>query len=559
MASLIEEIEAALGDMAPAARAELERLALAQTANMRWIPNPGPQTDAYYSLADLLYYGGGAGGGKSHLLTGLAVNEHRVSRLFRRQFKDIDGEGGMGPALAQILGVQHIHHKHVWAVPSSAVSRKIEFGAFENETEAAAYQGRAADLFGFDEAVQFLEHLVKFIIAWNRPASGVPATQRCRTVLASNPPLTPDGLWIFEWFGPWLDDRHPNPAEPGELRWFMEIDGRDQEVPADFTRTIVDGRGNELIVRPKSRTFIPASVSDNPDLLDSDYQSQVAQMPKHLQDALMGKFSASLADDALQIIPTEWILAAQERWRKSEHKDHGPMTDVGVDVAMVLSEADGASQSARKNDRFVIAPLHHTFFAPPIIRDGAEISGPREGAAAVVAAIRGAPRVKVDVGGGYGKGIVEHLQSNDFDALDMLGGMTSTAMCRDRKFSFKNKRAEWIWRFMEALDPERGDAICLPPGRDVVAELACHRLKRPLGETRVIQVEEKREIVKRLGRSPDVGEAIIYAWAEPDADQRHERRSMRRDKRRGARSPGIQAGYGSAKAKYSPSGRRPRS
>lgn len=549
MPGLLEEIEATLAALDPTQREELERLAWDSTKDMLWVPNPGPQTDAYFSPADLLYYGGGAGGGKSQLLLGLAINEHRVSRLFRRQFKDIDGEGGMGPALANMLKLPHVHQKHVWTVPGSL--RKIEFGAFENEKEAAAYQGRPADFFGVDEAAQFLEHLIKFILAWNRPAPGVASNQRCRAVLASNPPLTPDGLWLFEWFAPWLDDRYPQPAEPGELRWFMELDGRDTEVDRDFTHIVQDGRGQEIVVRPKSRTFIPASVSDNPDLMDSNYASQVAQMPKHLQDALMGKFSASLADDALQIIPTEWILAAQARWRTRVGGDIGPMTDVGVDVSMTLTEKD-AGQTARKNDRFVIAPLHHVFFAEPIVIPGEMITKPTDGAARIIAAVRDAPRIKIDMGGGYGSGIVEHLQSNEFSVFGLLGAQQSTAMDRERRWSFRNKRAEFIWRFMEALDPERGDGVCLPPGREIVAELACHRLKRPLGETKIIQVEEKSEIIKRLGRSPDIGEAMIYAWTAVDADMRSERKGQGRKRH----SPVVHAGYASAKAKYGPMRRR---
>jgi hypothetical protein len=31
----------------------------------KWQPNPGPQTNAYYSQADELFYGGQAGGGKT--------------------------------------------------------------------------------------------------------------------------------------------------------------------------------------------------------------------------------------------------------------------------------------------------------------------------------------------------------------------------------------------------------------------------------------------------------------------------------------------------------------
>ena len=39
----------------------------------KWIPNPGPQTDAYFSKAFITLYGGQAGGGKSDLELGLGV------------------------------------------------------------------------------------------------------------------------------------------------------------------------------------------------------------------------------------------------------------------------------------------------------------------------------------------------------------------------------------------------------------------------------------------------------------------------------------------------------
>ena len=41
-----------------------------------WIPNKGPQTDAYFSEADELFYGGQAGGGKSDLILGLSLTSH---------------------------------------------------------------------------------------------------------------------------------------------------------------------------------------------------------------------------------------------------------------------------------------------------------------------------------------------------------------------------------------------------------------------------------------------------------------------------------------------------
>ena len=55
---------------------------------MAWVPNPGPQTQAFVCKADELFYGGEAGGGKTDLGIGLALTEHKRSLLLRRINKD---------------------------------------------------------------------------------------------------------------------------------------------------------------------------------------------------------------------------------------------------------------------------------------------------------------------------------------------------------------------------------------------------------------------------------------------------------------------------------------
>ena len=85
------------------------------------------------------------------------------------------------------------------------------------------------------------------------------------------------------------------------------------------------------------------------------------------------------------------------------------------------------------------------------------------------------------------------------------------------RLGFKNKRAEYYWRMREALDPKNNEGVCLPPGNEVRSDLAAARFKVVGGGK--IQVEAKEEIVKRIGRSPDVGDAIVLAWtveASPD-------------------------------------------
>ena len=522
------DILAKLTSLPPEQQAEAVKMAEAGTKGMVIVPNPGPQTMAYHSKADLLYYGGSAGGGKTILLLALAANQHRVARLFRRHFKDIDGEGGMVEAMVDALGGRKGYNsqKHTWKLPlteTDGVPRSIEFGAFTNQTEAEAYQGRAADFLGFAEAVQFQEELIEFAMGWNRPAKGVPSDQRCRVVLASNPPLTPEGLWIFDWFAPWLDPEYEDPlnkgpAQPGELRWFAKVNGITVEVEEDWVGIITDAQSREVEVRPKSRTFIPAALSDNPDLMDSDYANQLALLPDHLQDALLrGKFTTTMEDAERQAIPTAWVLKAQERWRMRKHEadpDHKlyePMSALGIDMA------DGGK------DRMTCVPLHKTFFDEPVVKPGKEVDTTDKQGAMILGVARDDPQFNIDCGGGYGSGVSSMLESNNFNVKRIKGGSGSSAKARDGR-SFGLKRDEMVWRLREGLDPEHGDNIALPPGRHILMELTAFREMQHGDMRDTIRIENNESIVKRIGRSPDLAWGFFFAWAEPDAMAKENRK-----------------------------------
>ncbi|MGB0685603.1 MAG: terminase, partial [Planctomycetota bacterium] len=45
---------------------------------------------------------------------------------------------------------------------------------------------------------------------------------------------TVEGRWILNYFAPWLDKKHPRPAQPGELRWFATKDGVELEVEVHY-------------------------------------------------------------------------------------------------------------------------------------------------------------------------------------------------------------------------------------------------------------------------------------------------------------------------------------
>ena len=82
-------------------RAALDRLNADEVARLSqevqsspfrlWAPNKGPQAQAYASQADELFYGGGAGGGKSALIKGLALTQHERSLIIRRESTQLRG------------------------------------------------------------------------------------------------------------------------------------------------------------------------------------------------------------------------------------------------------------------------------------------------------------------------------------------------------------------------------------------------------------------------------------------------------------------------------------
>jgi hypothetical protein len=61
---LLDELVARLSQLPEKSRTEAIDLAVKSTATMPWVPNPGPQTQAFVCEADELFYGGEAGAEK---------------------------------------------------------------------------------------------------------------------------------------------------------------------------------------------------------------------------------------------------------------------------------------------------------------------------------------------------------------------------------------------------------------------------------------------------------------------------------------------------------------
>ena len=490
--SLLDEVAAKIGALSPEDRQSLVEQVAPFKAKMRFVPNPGPQTDAYLSLADVLLYGGEAGGGKSYLAMGLAAQEHRHSMIFRREGSQTDGLERAGKEIigesARFNGSEHGE----WNWPDG---RSCKLAGLKEPGDWAKHAGRERDLYVFDEAGEFLRMQVASLFGWLRGPEG----QRARVLLPSNPPRSTDGYWLTEWFAPWLDIQHPNRAEPGELRYgILDGDGvvHWQDGPSEVE---FDGEIRE----PLSFTFIPAKLKDNPYRDTPEYRKTLDALPEPLRSQLKhGDWAAGVTDDLNQAIPTAWVKAAQDRWK--EQRPVGvPQCAIGVDVAQ------GGL------DKTVIAIRYDDWFAPLEAVPGVDTPGGPEVAGKVLARRRDNSKVIVDLGGGWGGDALAHLTGNGVDAVGYMGVKESTRRTIDQQLRFTNIRTEAYWRLREALDPSQdgGAHLMLPPDKELLADLTAPTFETKSGKGgMVIQLEPKDKLVKRLGRSPDKGDAVAMCW-----------------------------------------------
>lgn len=460
-------------------RAEINRLLGADKTI--WRPLPGPQLMAYRATADIIGYGGAAGGGKSDLAVGKALTQHQKILVLRREATQLTG---IIDRFTELLGGRDGYNgaERIWRLPT----RQIEFGSTPNVDDWNKYQGRPHDLVVFDEAANFLESQVRALLGWLRTTT---PGQRCQALLTFNPPTSADGRWIIEFFAPWLDPKHPNPAQPGELRWFAMVDGKELEV-VDNTPF---KHGGDLIT-PMSRTFIPSRVSDNPHLMGTGYMATLQALPEPLRSQMLyGDFQAGIEDDPWQVIPTAWVEAAMARWSLPAKLE--PMDSLGVDVA----------RGGRDNT--IIARRHGMWFNTPLVYAGSATPDGPSVAGLTIAASRDHAPIHIDIIG-VGASPYDFLNEAKQPVFGINVSEKSLASDRSGRLRFFNQRSQYWWQFREALDPANNTGIALPPDRQLLGDL-CAPNWRLSGST--IQVEDRDGIVARIGRSPDWASAYVLA------------------------------------------------
>lgn len=498
---MLSEILAKLNSLPEKERKAVEEMALSATKDLKWVPNAGPQTQAYFSEADELFYGGSAGGGKSALINGLGVNEHTRTLILRRFRED-----AKKLAEAELLGMILGGSKDGWN-GSDLIYRGedflIQYGGCDHEDDKQRFKGDPHDLICWDEVTDFSETQYNFVNIWNRSAH---PGQRCRVVATGNPPTTAAGLWVVRRWAAWLDEEHPNPAKPGELRWYV-VGPNDEDVE-------VEGRGPHTFdwshkeIMARSRTFIPAKLSDNPDLMDGGhYETMLDSLPKELRDAYRdGKFKVVLNDLPKQLIPAAWVKAAQDRW--TDQPPAGvPMCAIGVDVAQGGKDSN------------VLAARYDAWYAPLVKIPGRETPLGTDLLGPIMATRKNNAKIILDVGGGYGSDTYKSLIDNNIPVKPHKGANGSHKKSECGLYSFFNYRTEVYYRFKEALNPAQagGARVALPPDSTLFADLTSILFTVEKCSTGLmIKLESKDKLCARIGRSPDCGDPVVNAWSDGD-------------------------------------------
>lgn len=242
-------------------------------------PQAGPQTAFLGSVADIVIYGGAAGGGKSWGLLLDAVSMIDIPQyhgvIFRRESTEIRRGGSLldeSKEMYRDLGGKLREQDGKWTWPNDA---DIKFSGLQHESDIQSWKGSQLDFIGFDELTGFTEDQFWYFLSRNRSKSG-----KIKPYIRAT--CNPDPGWVLTLIDWWISkEGYPIPERSGILRWFFRLDNKiywfdTKEEALSFKKVAgVDEGAN-----PKSLTFIHARLEDNKALMmkDTEYLSNLMAM-----------------------------------------------------------------------------------------------------------------------------------------------------------------------------------------------------------------------------------------------------------------------------------------
>lgn len=256
-------------------------------------PQPGPQTAFLASPADIVIYGGGAGGGKSYGLL-LEATRHYDNPLFggvifRKEATQIRNQGSLWDESAKLypfFGATPRESTLEWIFPHftnpSKTGATMKFAGLERDISVLNWQGSQIPYMGFDELTHFSEYQFFYMASRVRSGSGVPGYIRA----TCNPDFN---SWLRKFLDWWIgEDGLALPERSGVIRYFIRIN--EEIYWADSKEEIYATFGNGPEIMPISVAFIPSTVYDNKILLQKDptYLGKLLALPRVERERLLG-------------------------------------------------------------------------------------------------------------------------------------------------------------------------------------------------------------------------------------------------------------------------------
>lgn len=212
---------------------------------------------------------------------------------------------------------------------------------------------------------------------------------------------------------------------------------------------------------------------------------------------VLGEFHASDEDS---VIPLAWVEAAVERWHTWNEAGR-PAPEgrrvIGVDVARM------------GGDSTILAHRHGLVVRELEVHDREDTMQTTARVQGALGAVEGA--VAAVDSAGVGGGVVDRLRELKAPVLAYTGAAGTRLRTREGEFGFRNVRSAAYWKLRELLDPAFGAELALPDDPMLIADLTTPTWDITTGVPPKIKVEPKDDVMARLGRSPDKGDAVAMA------------------------------------------------
>lgn len=241
------------------------------------------QEQALKSTADILIFGGAAGGGKTWTLLYEPLyhigNPDFGAIIFRRTFPQITLEGGLwdeSDRLYPFAGATSTKGALRWVFPSGST---VVFRSIENEDDRYNFDGAQIPLIGFDQLESFTAKQFWYLLSRNRSTCGVRPYVRAT--------CNPQPGWLAELIQWWWDPQtgYAIPERSGVVRWFVRIgDG------LRWFGSKAEAKKKHPESEPKSLSFIFSKLQDNQVLMKKDpgYLANLMALPMVDRERLLG-------------------------------------------------------------------------------------------------------------------------------------------------------------------------------------------------------------------------------------------------------------------------------